>query len=251
KRKRVSRACDQCFAKKDRCDGGTPVCSYCRSLDRECTYLRPERKRGPTQGLRPKLETRIAALETVIGYVLSSKDRLDIHDQSRLATALLESSDDQKAAWRDGWTNSRLKSMLDAPWSLTEDLVHLLQHQQRHAGPEQTEELDSESDYSEVDLAMPPLSTSLVARHAQRGRDHHRDEDGDHDLSSASSSRRESHSSILPLLSSGKGGSSLNRGLVPKGTDPNAALGGFQIEFGGNEDDEHWVRDFMPPANRS
>lgn len=72
KRKRVSRACDACFTKKDRCDGRQPVCTVCQTLKRECTYDRPERKRGPTQGIRQRLEGHIEILESILGFFLDS-----------------------------------------------------------------------------------------------------------------------------------------------------------------------------------
>lgn len=76
KRKRVSRACDACFAKKDRCDGAHPVCKVCRDLDRRCTYDRPERKRGPLQGVRQRLEAQIEILESVLGYMVDTFPKL-------------------------------------------------------------------------------------------------------------------------------------------------------------------------------
>lgn len=72
KRKRVSRACDACFAKKDRCDGAQPICRVCKDLDRQCTYDRPERKRGPLQGVRQRLEGQIEILESILGYLVNT-----------------------------------------------------------------------------------------------------------------------------------------------------------------------------------
>ncbi|KAL9931623.1 hypothetical protein V8E36_009409 [Tilletia maclaganii] len=70
KRKRVSRACDQCWVRKDKCDGTSPSCSICSRLSRDCTYTRPEKKRGPQQGVRGRLEAQCAALECVLGWIL-------------------------------------------------------------------------------------------------------------------------------------------------------------------------------------
>ncbi|CAD6908661.1 unnamed protein product [Tilletia controversa] len=70
KRKRVSRACDSCYVHKDKCDGASPSCSICARLSRSCTYTRPEKKRGPQQGVRGRLEAQCAALETVLGWIL-------------------------------------------------------------------------------------------------------------------------------------------------------------------------------------
>ncbi|SPO30859.1 uncharacterized protein UTRI_05519_B [Ustilago trichophora] len=232
KRKRVSRACDQCFLKKDRCDGLQPVCTLCVELDRTCTYDRPERKRGPTQGLRPRLEQRIMALETVLGFLLQSIT-------NDVDTASLKKSDEsQRQIWRQqGWLNSKVRLELQDLMGLEPNLVtsnvepfnHPISTQSQNTTA--AERQDSDSDYSEVDLSLPashnPLNPTV------------------HPPSP------ESSSFTLPLLSSGKGGSSLNRGLVPRGADPNAVLGGFEIEFGGSEQDVDWVRRFVPPSSSS
>ncbi|KAE8223821.1 hypothetical protein CF319_g3186 [Tilletia indica] len=70
KRKRVSRACDACYIRKDKCDGASPSCSICARLSRSCTYTRPEKKRGPQQGVRGRLEAQCAGLEAVLGWIL-------------------------------------------------------------------------------------------------------------------------------------------------------------------------------------
>lgn len=201
KRKRVSRACDQCFLKKDRCDGELPVCTFCKQLERSCTYLRPERKRGPTQGLRPKLEQHIAALEATLGYVLSqSAASVDV-------SALQAASDAQRRVWRQEWLAHPVCSKL----ALSDT-------------PSPVKKEDEEEQESDVDLALPPEHTATM--------------------------RGEEEVAEMPRASSGKGGSSL-RGLVPRGTDPNAALGGFEIQFGGNQTDEDWVRTFTRPRYSS
>ena len=46
KRTRVSRACDQCRASREKCDGAQPHCQSCISQDRECTYNEAPKKRG-------------------------------------------------------------------------------------------------------------------------------------------------------------------------------------------------------------
>ncbi|PWN49888.1 hypothetical protein IE53DRAFT_369393 [Violaceomyces palustris] len=40
-------------------------------MGRECTYNRPERKRGPTQGVRQKLEGQVEILESILGFIIS------------------------------------------------------------------------------------------------------------------------------------------------------------------------------------
>ncbi|KAF3385511.1 Quinic acid utilization activator [Penicillium rolfsii] len=56
KRQRVSRACDSCRSKKDKCDGLQPVCSTCASLGRPCTYKANPKKRGLPTGYIRSLE---------------------------------------------------------------------------------------------------------------------------------------------------------------------------------------------------
>ncbi|KAL4899046.1 hypothetical protein BDW74DRAFT_184154 [Aspergillus multicolor] len=56
KRQRVSRACDSCRAKKDKCDGAQPICSTCASLSRPCTYRANPKKRGLPTGYIRTLE---------------------------------------------------------------------------------------------------------------------------------------------------------------------------------------------------
>ncbi|SJX64878.1 uncharacterized protein SRS1_15307 [Sporisorium reilianum f. sp. reilianum] len=249
KRKRVSRACDQCFLKKDRCDGLQPICTFCSQLKRTCTYDRPARKRGPTQGLRPRLEQRIAALETVLGFVLSQTGEAGLR-----VDEFKQAGETERDQWRkEGWWKSGVHKQLEAELGLKDDLVTTtvgagLKHSPAAPStPDQsTKQEDSESDYSDVDLSLPPThqpatSTSAIQPpHTTTTAPHHSDTNSD-DGSDA-------HHFSLPLLSSGQGGSSLNRGLVPRGADPNAALGGFEIEFGGNQTDEDWVRSFVPPA---
>jgi hypothetical protein len=46
KRVRVSRACDQCRAGREKCDGGQPACHTCESQHRVCSYNEQPKKRG-------------------------------------------------------------------------------------------------------------------------------------------------------------------------------------------------------------
>ena len=243
KRKRVSRACDQCFLKKDRCDGVQPICTFCSQLGRACTYDRPERKRGPTQGLRPRLEQRIAALETVLGFVLQEAGETGLRVE-RVKSA----SEVEKVNWRtQGWWKSNTRKQLETLFGFQDDLVT--------SNTTLAKKQESEDDYSDVDLSLPPTHQppeqphpNTNHRRAADNDNNNNDDDDDDEISSAEDS--DGHHLALPLLSSGKGGSSLNRGLVPRGADPNAALGGFEIEFGGNQTDIDWVQSFVPRPPR-
>ncbi|EEU38491.1 uncharacterized protein NECHADRAFT_55236, partial [Fusarium vanettenii 77-13-4] len=50
KRKRVSRACDYCRARKHRCDGRRPACSRCSATHQPCSYGSDIKKRGLPTG---------------------------------------------------------------------------------------------------------------------------------------------------------------------------------------------------------
>ncbi|KAH8881474.1 hypothetical protein GQ53DRAFT_735224 [Thozetella sp. PMI_491] len=59
KRQRVSRACDQCRAARERCDG-KPQCHPCVSQNRSCTYQTNPKKRGVQTGYIRTLEVALA-----------------------------------------------------------------------------------------------------------------------------------------------------------------------------------------------
>lgn len=80
KRQRVSRACDSCRSKKDKCDGIQPVCSTCTSLCRPCTYKTNPKKRGLPTGY-------IRSLELLWGLVFSK-----IQGSEEVVRALLKTA---------------------------------------------------------------------------------------------------------------------------------------------------------------
>ncbi|KAJ5160673.1 transcriptional regulator family: Fungal Specific TF [Penicillium canariense] len=56
RRKRVSRACDRCRSKKDKCDGIRPTCSACQASGQTCSYDPHAKKRGLPEGYVRGLE---------------------------------------------------------------------------------------------------------------------------------------------------------------------------------------------------
>ncbi|KAL2005230.1 hypothetical protein VTN00DRAFT_2440 [Thermoascus crustaceus] len=56
RRKRVSRACDRCRSKKDKCDGARPTCSSCLASGQTCSYDPHAKKRGLPEGYVRGLE---------------------------------------------------------------------------------------------------------------------------------------------------------------------------------------------------
>ncbi|THC98785.1 hypothetical protein EYZ11_001764 [Aspergillus tanneri] len=104
KRQRVSRACDSCRSKKDKCDGVQPVCSTCASLCRPCTYKANPKKRGLPTGYIRTLEilwglvfTKIQGSEEVVRALLRAANM-----PSHLAAMgkEAEGSDTLLSAWK-------------------------------------------------------------------------------------------------------------------------------------------------------
>lgn len=46
---RTGRACDECRARKAKCDGVRPTCSFCDKQQMKCYYSEPKRKREQTE----------------------------------------------------------------------------------------------------------------------------------------------------------------------------------------------------------
>ncbi|KAL8952094.1 MAG: hypothetical protein Q9222_001962 [Ikaeria aurantiellina] len=70
KRRRVTRACDECRRKKIKCDGKQP-CTHCTVYSYECTYDQPSnRRRNPAPQYVEALENRLHKAETLLRTVL-------------------------------------------------------------------------------------------------------------------------------------------------------------------------------------
>ncbi|KAK9373600.1 fungal-specific transcription factor domain-containing protein [Lipomyces chichibuensis] len=82
KRRRVTRACDECRRKKIKCDGKQP-CTHCTVYSYECTYDQPSnRRRNPApfyiHQLESRLQQSIAVLQALIPGVDIYKSGFDI-----------------------------------------------------------------------------------------------------------------------------------------------------------------------------
>ncbi|KAF2724996.1 hypothetical protein K431DRAFT_281472 [Polychaeton citri CBS 116435] len=60
KRSRVTRACDQCRATREKCDGIRPTCGTCASQERECFWEEKPKRRGITPNYIRTLELTLA-----------------------------------------------------------------------------------------------------------------------------------------------------------------------------------------------
>ncbi|KKK19480.1 hypothetical protein P175DRAFT_0453395 [Aspergillus ochraceoroseus IBT 24754] len=116
KRQRVSRACDSCRSKKDKCDGAQPICSTCASLSRPCTYKANPKKRGLPTGYIRTLEvlwglvfTKIQGSEEVVRALLRTANM-----PSHLATMgkEAEGSDTLLSSWKNSIVLKEIERLL-------------------------------------------------------------------------------------------------------------------------------------------
>ncbi|KAK0944252.1 Gypsy retrotransposon integrase-like protein 1 [Friedmanniomyces endolithicus] len=77
KRRRVTRACDECRRKKIKCDGTQP-CTHCTVYTYDCTYDQPSnRRRNPAPQYVENLEHRVHRAETLLHILIPN---LDLND---------------------------------------------------------------------------------------------------------------------------------------------------------------------------
>ncbi|KAF2864289.1 hypothetical protein K470DRAFT_239136 [Piedraia hortae CBS 480.64] len=70
KRRRITRACDECRRKKIKCDGNHP-CAHCLAYSYTCSYDQPsQRKRVPAPQYVENLEARLQRAETLLRTVM-------------------------------------------------------------------------------------------------------------------------------------------------------------------------------------
>ncbi|KAK5125333.1 hypothetical protein LTR85_000442 [Meristemomyces frigidus] len=77
KRRRVTRACDECRRKKIKCDGKQP-CTHCTVYSYDCTFDQPSnRRRNPAPQYVENLEHRVHRAETLLHILIPN---LDLND---------------------------------------------------------------------------------------------------------------------------------------------------------------------------
>ncbi|KAF7557359.1 hypothetical protein G7046_g6050 [Stylonectria norvegica] len=77
KRRRVTRACDECRRKKIKCDGKQP-CTHCSVYSYECTYDKPSnRRRNPAPQYIEALESRLQRAESLLHKFMPDVDLTD------------------------------------------------------------------------------------------------------------------------------------------------------------------------------
>ncbi|KAJ5215590.1 uncharacterized protein N7498_001997 [Penicillium cinerascens] len=83
KRRRVSRACDECRRKKIKCDGKQP-CTHCTVYSYECTYNQPSNRRRNAapqyvEALEARMHKAEAILRTFLPDINLDDPQLDVH----------------------------------------------------------------------------------------------------------------------------------------------------------------------------
>ncbi|EEU33571.1 uncharacterized protein NECHADRAFT_89351 [Fusarium vanettenii 77-13-4] len=120
KRKRVSRACDYCRARKHRCDGRRPACSSCSATRQQCSYGSGIKKRGLPTGYVRALELLWALVFTVIPNSTSIVGELmpeiqfALDSRSRLVmdSRLIKDPEMLRQAWEDSGIQGQLDQLL-------------------------------------------------------------------------------------------------------------------------------------------
>jgi hypothetical protein len=138
KRLRVSRACDQCRRKRDRCDGQQPTCHPCANANRSCTYNQSTKKRGLPAGYVRAMETILGLVfchvdgsEDLVSTLLSaeedlSESRLPVPQRATSARSLLD-------VWRKSRVVKQMESLLLVAESAEDDEMFMQRFDDRLA----------------------------------------------------------------------------------------------------------------------
>ncbi|KAJ5827816.1 hypothetical protein N7447_004579 [Penicillium robsamsonii] len=130
RRKRVSRACDRCRTKKDKCDGIRPTCSACQVSGQSCSYDPHAKKRGLPEGYVRGLE-KLWALsicnidgfeDTMLAMLGNTAESADRHEKLMSVWSDDSASESLHESWKSSRLFGALEKMLsssDAPGSAT------------------------------------------------------------------------------------------------------------------------------------
>ncbi|KAE8355198.1 fungal-specific transcription factor domain-containing protein [Aspergillus coremiiformis] len=121
KRRRVTRACDECRRKKIKCDGKQP-CTHCTVYSYECTYDQPSnRRRNPAPQYVEALEARLHKAEALLRVVLPDINlddpRFDEHATEQMLAAVKREKQQhqQPSITTNGSNPSTIPTPTDAP----------------------------------------------------------------------------------------------------------------------------------------
>ncbi|KAH8432523.1 putative C6 transcription factor [Aspergillus melleus] len=123
RRKRVSRACDRCRSKKDKCDGIRPSCSACQASGQTCSYDPHAKKRGLPEGYVRGLE-KLWALsicnidgfeDTMLALLGTTAESAGRRDKIRSLWANDGASETMHESWKTSRLYGALEKMLSNP----------------------------------------------------------------------------------------------------------------------------------------
>ncbi|KAL2819872.1 fungal-specific transcription factor domain-containing protein [Aspergillus cavernicola] len=125
RRKRVSRACDRCRSKKDKCDGLRPSCSACLASGQRCSYDPHAKKRGLPEGYVRGLEKLWAlAICNIDGFEDTMLSLLGTTAESagrRNKLMSIWADDGASETLHESWKTCRLYSALEKMLSSNSD----------------------------------------------------------------------------------------------------------------------------------
>lgn len=113
KRQRVSRACDQCRAAREKCDGIQPLCFPCVSQNRPCTYAANPKKRGVQTGYIKTLEVALAWLFDKVPGCEEALDNLLMHEGGQGQNLLVGKDSEKTNRLHKRWRRSKVHREID------------------------------------------------------------------------------------------------------------------------------------------
>lgn len=113
KRQRVSRACDQCRAAREKCDGIQPLCFPCVSQNRPCTYAANPKKRGVQTGYIKTLEVALAWLFDKVPGCEDALDNLLMHEGGQGRNLLVGKDSEKANRLHKRWRRSKVHRDID------------------------------------------------------------------------------------------------------------------------------------------
>lgn len=113
KRQRVSRACDQCRAAREKCDGIQPLCFPCVSQNRPCTYAANPKKRGVQTGYIKTLEVALAWLFEKVPGCEEALENLLLHEGGQGQNLLVGKDSDRANRLHKRWRKSKVHREID------------------------------------------------------------------------------------------------------------------------------------------
>lgn len=113
KRQRVSRACDQCRAAREKCDGKQPVCFPCTFQKRTCTYQSNPKKRGVQTGYIKTLEVALAWLFDKVPGTEDALENLLMQDSGQGQSLLVGKDSEKSNRLHRRWRKSKVQKEID------------------------------------------------------------------------------------------------------------------------------------------